>query len=1299
MSSVNPRLCSLESGAWHELERVVERFERAWEEGSRPTLDEFLPAGTTERSALVIELAHAELEYRLRAGEPARAEDYLRKYPDLRADRAAAMDFIAAEYDIRSRQETAVTIAEYLERFPDYGDALRARLEPAPAPTVTLPPAGLTSHAALETSIPDPTDSAKCPSSAPRVRLRQPRDEADPPLRRPIAALPSHAGRCAILGEIAHGGMGAILKGHDSELGRDLAVKILLEKYDRQPDLVRRFLVEAQVNGQLQHPGIVPIYELGMLLDRRPYFTMKLVRGRTLAALLTERPEPSQDLPRFLKIFEQICQTLAYAHARGVIHRDLKPDNVMVGAFGEVQVMDWGLAKVLDTTGMAELADTSAPAGTTPESLAGTVVGTPAYMAPEQARGEIDHLDERCDVFGLGAILCAILTGEPPYSNPSRLLVFRQAQQAELAPAFSRLDACGAEADLLRLAKTCLAAQIEDRPRDAGVVAREMTAYLAGVQERLRSAEIERAAAQAKAEEARAKALAERRAKRLTLGLAAAVLLTVAVAGAAGLWIKKQRDDRAADAARQAAETERQATETEHAVDIALQEAITLRDQARQHLRNPVQWLATLTAAKSALKRAEGLVASGAGSDELHQRIGDVRAELDKDDKDRKLIARIYELYWRPIELRAPEGSDDWQIESAAFGQTEPDLVAAFREYGLDADAISPAEVVERVGQRPIRVEVAAALDYLALLRKNILEFDRTRWERLFELSLAIDPDPWRISLHKAVTRNEFEPLRKLTIGQQMPSLPPGELARIAGFMRRIDLPQTVEFLRKAYRLHPDDIWVASELGNCLLELRPPQRQEAVRLLTASCSLRPHDVVALSNLGTLLKDMGEMDAGVAVLEEAVQLKPNYAIGWNNLAAVYLKKGEWKKGIAAARRAIAIAPALADAHSNLGVGLLRTGATDDAIVALRRAVKARPSFAAAYSNLGAALKTKGELDDAIDQYRRAIKCQPDYTKAYINLAEALLAKKDRDGARAAINDAFRLADNLDDGHKVLAHVLAQVGELDKAEFVLRHVIDQNPNDAAALDSLGQVLNDKGALPLALTAFKLSIRLNSKAPYTHFNLGVALEDSGDFAAAREAFQSGLAVLPKEDSVRGTVLQHIRECDVFMELDRKLPAILNGTMKPINVDELIVLAIMCFQMKKLYALSARFYDDAFKAQPGLQDDENFHHRYHAACAAASAGCGRGNDAFMVDEKSRARWRRQALEWLKAQLEVSAKRLPGAPDRVKPFLQHWQRDPLLAGLREPAALKKLPKTEQEAWNKLWADVEALLTQKRSPS
>src|SRR5262249_49638115 len=153
----------------------------------------------------------------------------------------------------------------------------------------------------------------------------------------------------------------------------------------------RRFLDETRLTGRLQHPGIPPVHEQGTLDDGRPYFTMKLIRGRTLDTLLKERASPLDDLPRFVTIFGQVCQTVAYAHSQGVIHPDLKPHNIMVGAFGEVQVMDWGLAKVLASDNVAD-ADTVPGEDDVSHTQAGQALGTPAYMPPEQARGEQETL-------------------------------------------------------------------------------------------------------------------------------------------------------------------------------------------------------------------------------------------------------------------------------------------------------------------------------------------------------------------------------------------------------------------------------------------------------------------------------------------------------------------------------------------------------------------------------------------------------------------------------------------------------------------------------------------------------------------------------------------------------------------------------------------------------------------------------------------------------------------------------------------------------------------------------------------
>jgi serine/threonine protein kinase len=231
--------------------------------------------------------------------------------------------------------------------------------DPPPEPTVDQAP----SQAGPDAGPPTPASASVLRALAaswpevPQVQLRDPQSGAASPIVQPrseeIHRKPAVTGRYHLLGEVARGGMGAVLKGREVDLGRDIALKVLLEAHQGRVELVQRFVEEAQIGGQLQHPGIVPVYDLGQLADRRPYFTMKLVKGQTLAKLLAEREDPAHERPRFLGIFQQVCQGLAYAHARGVIHRDLKPGNVMVGAFGEVQVMDWGLAKVLPQAGRA----------------------------------------------------------------------------------------------------------------------------------------------------------------------------------------------------------------------------------------------------------------------------------------------------------------------------------------------------------------------------------------------------------------------------------------------------------------------------------------------------------------------------------------------------------------------------------------------------------------------------------------------------------------------------------------------------------------------------------------------------------------------------------------------------------------------------------------------------------------------------------------------------------------------------------------------------------------------------------
>ena len=1183
--------------------------------------------------------------------------------------------------------------------------------------------------------------------SVPQTLLR----DTDPgPLALPgspeMPAAGDRPGRLQLLGEIARGGMGAVLKGRDPAIGRDLAVKVLLESHRDKPELIRRFIEEAQIGGQLQHPGIVPIYELGAFADRRPYFAMKLVKGRTLSALLDERSDPARDLPRFLSIFEAVCQTMAYAHARGVIHRDLKPSNIMVGSFGEVQVMDWGLAKVLPQGGAADDAsagktrdrDTviaTARSGSDTDSdlsRAGSVMGTPSYMAPEQARGEVDRLDERCDVFALGSILCELLTGDPAFTGRSSGEIQRKASRGDLKESADRLDCCGADRDLIALAKDCLAPELEDRPRHAGAITERITAHRTGVEERVRQAEIARAEEKARAEEATKRARVERDRLRLTVALAASVIGMIVLGVGGWAYLAQLR------ATRRAA--------TERVVTLALDGATLLRGQAKAA---PVGDLSKWSEARAAAKQARSLLAASEADVALHNRVDTLLADLEREqddashraaeaDRDRKLVDLLEQ-----IRIERFEQGDKWKA-----AKTDTAYATAFREFGIDLDKLGPAEVGLRLKERSNSLELVRFLDDWAQVRRDaLMDFAEGKprndsWRRIVAAAKEADPEPWRDALRGQIGQSDPEPVRRLADDDKTLAAQPARslilLAQVLEAHYQSELAE--EVLKRAWRLQPDDYWICSQLARTAERGKVNADQcslERVRFASIAVALRPKSAWAHIALGDATLPTGGLDP---MLQWSFEMQGTETGPMFLLDVAKLDRRKLDAAIDQYRLALRLEPDDAYLHRRLARALIHVnGAINEAITEYREAMLLQPNDNSIQTEFALNLVHRGRIEEAIPEIRHASRLNGTY---HILLGHLLRKQGKKNEAFSEFHEAY-LSESMHGSLQIVRDYLNDLGRpedviavyrerirshpedpfnpfsdlgfrsylrgnVSKSISLQRDAVKLRPADADARNSLGYYMLDFGEAAMGLTEIREALRLKPNNPNYLDSLGWALLVCGDLKGALENLREA-SHLQKE--YPGSEIQaHLRYVERLSALEKRLDVILRGQDGPSDAEGRLDVAELC-RVKGRFAAATRFYREAFQAKPSLAGDLSLQHRLHAAIAAAQAGTDPkpAKDNPPLDEAERARWRAQALDWLRAEKDACAKIIgleaTGQANANRPPNDDAQKLPLarkaldilthhsdLSYVREPEALARLPQGERKNWQALWAGAADLL-------
>jgi serine/threonine-protein kinase len=997
---------------------------------------------------------------------------------------------------------------------------------------------------------------------------------------------------------LGRGGMGVVYRAWHLRLGRAVALKMLLAGPGARSEELQRFQRETEAVASLRHANIVQVYDAGDV-DGRPYFTMELIEGANLAEQVQGAPQPAGQAAALVATLADAIQA---AHQGGIVHRDLKPGNVLLTGDGTPKVSDFGLARRLEGGG-----------GLT---LSGTPVGTPSYMAPEQARGDRRAIGPATDVYALGAILYELLTGRPPFCAETGAATLQQVMADEPVPP-ARLNP-RVPRDLETICLKCLNKVPGRRYSSARELADDLRRFL--------NDEPIRARPPGRWERGW-RWLRHRPA--LAVGLAAAVLLAVCLVGGEW-WLSRQRAAQA------------------QGVEDDLQEA-TLRQEK-------FAW----AEAAAALERAKGRLSAG-GPAELHRRVEQAAHSLDQARRDASLAARL-----EAIRLKRATHIEGY-FNSASErrwtnARADRDYEEAFRQAGFEEVGKDPAAAAARVRESVVREALVTGLTDWAVCA---VAPDHQDW--LLVVARQADPGAWSDCVRDPAAWRDGAALAALAkatpITQQATPL------RIA-LAERVQATggDALGVLRQVRQEHPDDFWANLVSGKVLREEGKPE--EAAACYRQALQIRP-EAAAFNNRGLALYDVhvragdGIWDEAIACFQKVLDQNPLSAPAHNNLGVVLKIRGDWDNAVEHFRLALQLDLGSAPAHCNLGVITAYRGVPHEAIEHFREALRLDPRCALAHYHLGVVLLGKDRFDTSWDNYQRALRDDD---------------PKNREADGGIYREAFIHA--LDHYHRA---------------------IDFDPGWALTPGALGLTLEDQRGLAEALDHYDRALGCDPQLAVAEGARGQVLLARGRFREARTATRRCLELLAQDScriepsasrNLRRNMPGQLLRCERLLALEQRLPAILRQEEKP-PAEECLEFAELC-AMKGRYAAAAGLYADAFAAAPHLGEEPAAGRRYNAACAAALAGFGHGADAAGLSEAERARWRRQARTWLRADVAAWTRKLDtGVPpdhDLVRKVSARWWADPGLTWLRDAGVVEGLPPGERQECLALWQDAGAVL-------
>jgi tetratricopeptide (TPR) repeat protein len=708
-----------------------------------------------------------------------------------------------------------------------------------------------------------------------------------------------------------------------------------------------------------------------------------------------------------------------------------------------------------------------------------------------------------------------------------------------LSDAYARLDACGAEPELVALGKRCLAAEKADRPANAFEVAETVATLRIAADERARRAELDRVRAEGERAKAEAESREQKKRRRVQLALAVAVALLVAVGGGFAWWNEKQEADRRAERIERHAERERDALERKAAEERAaaaraadkakfdaeqarLESAAQLRDLAEQNrLARNAEAIAGLLAQCEEGLRAGRADRAGVPFQQAEKRAAEGRAD--------HLKARLERCRAELALLRELDRIDGVRLAAAdrittGDGKAVPEWSAAFAAYGIVPGTTVTAEAARRLNSSPLRGRLLTTLDRWLVTASS---------DGLLAILTAADPDTYRTAVRTAARAGDVSRFQELA-GQPAALTQPIEFAIVLGENLKLTPQRRLSILGAAYPTHPGDAGLLLALGNATLmveaagpaagwflaavAVRPEsatawndlgiafhlsgQIDRAVEAMDRAVALDPHSAMIRANFGRVFLDRGQLDRAVQTYKAALRLDPNDAPAHFGLGRVYYEMSAWADARACFAEAVRLDPNYADAHNTLGVAVLQLGDPKGAIPHFERALAAyknlagtHSNLAGTHSNLATALEAVGRRGDAFVHYREAIRLEPNNPSTLYNFGRALLASGNPTEAAKCFQAVVRINPKDVEAQFSLGHAHRAAKNPAGAIAAYREVIRLNPNSGPAYNSLGVALATSGDLDGAIAAFTEAERL--KVPGASGNLALAREQKAERA----------------------------------------------------------------------------------------------------------------------------------------------------------------------------------------------------------